>query len=161
SLTWDQGHEMAEHLRFTIDTGVAVYFCNPHSPWQRGTAENTNGLLRQYFPKGKSLAGGIQAALDRVADELNGRPQKTLGWKTSAQKLADLIESDLSAAKQRNSYRDLWCRCGHRRRASRPLEQRPKGSALTPDHWHPGWFREGHTVAPLARICLRCCYRPG
>lgn len=92
SLTWDQGLEMAEHKRFSIDSGVEVYFCDPHSPWQRGSNENTNGLLRQYFPKGKSLAGITQAQLDEVAAKLNRRPRKTLGFMTPAEKLAELIE---------------------------------------------------------------------
>ena len=91
SLTWDQGKEMAEHRRFSIETGVEVYFCDPRSPWQRGSNENTNGLLRQYFPKGKSLAGVTQADLDEVARKLNDRPRQTLGFRPPAENLTELI----------------------------------------------------------------------
>ena len=92
SLTWDQGSEMSEHRRFSVESGVEVYFCDPRSPWQRGSNENTNGLLRQYFPRRKSLADITQEHLDQIADKLNRRPRKTLGFRTPAEKLADLID---------------------------------------------------------------------
>ena len=91
SLTWDQGKEMAEHTRFTVDTGVQVYFCDPRSPWQRGSNENTNGLLRQYLPKSSDLRQLDQVALDAIAAELNGRPRQTLGFKTPSQALAEAL----------------------------------------------------------------------
>jgi IS30 family transposase len=91
SLTWDQGHEMAEHARFTVDTGVAVYFCDPKSPWQRGSNENTNGLLRQYLPRHVSFRDYSQDDLDGVAAELNGRPRQTLGFKTPSEALAEVL----------------------------------------------------------------------
>jgi len=87
SLTWDRGLEMAEHKSFTVDTEVKVYFCDPQSPWQRGSNENTNGLLRQYFPKRTDLSVYSQAELDEVALRLNQRPRKTLGFQTPADKL--------------------------------------------------------------------------
>ena len=91
SLTWDQGKEMAAHARFTIDTDVPVYFCDPRSPWQRGSNENTNGLLRQYFPKRSEIAHYTQADLDAVAAELNGRPRQTLGWQSPSQALDEAL----------------------------------------------------------------------
>ena len=93
SLTWDQGAEMAEHVQLRTDVGLAVYFCDPHSPWQRGTNENTNGLLRQYFPKGTDLTRYDQSELDAVALTLNSRPRKTLEWKTPAEALEEHLQS--------------------------------------------------------------------
>ena len=91
SLTWDQGKEMAEHVRFTVDTGVQIYFCDPASPWQRGSNENTNGLLRQYFPHRCEISAYSQAELNAVARELNGRPRRTLGGLTPSEAFAEAV----------------------------------------------------------------------
>jgi IS30 family transposase len=91
SMAWDQGSEMALHTKITTETGMPIYFCDPHSPWQRGTNENTNGLLRQYFPKGTDLSFYGPGLLDQVAAELNARPRKRLDYRTPAEALVQLL----------------------------------------------------------------------
>jgi IS30 family transposase len=93
SLTWDRGKELSAHARFTVETGVPVFFADPHSPWQRGSNENTNGLLRQYFPKGTDLSRWTAEQINAVAHALNSRPRKTLGWKTPAEALDQHLQS--------------------------------------------------------------------
>jgi IS30 family transposase len=91
SVTWDRGKELAQHKDFSVATDVAVFFCDPHSPWQRGSNENTNGLLRQYFPNGEDVSLHTQSQLDAVAKRLNQRPRKTLGFETPAERLSQLL----------------------------------------------------------------------
>ena len=93
SLTWDRGSEMADHKRFTLATDVQVYFCDPRSPWQRGSNENTNGLLRQYLPKGIDISSYSQAKLNAMARQLNERPRKTLGYRTPAEMFSHTVAS--------------------------------------------------------------------
>ena len=93
SLTWDQGSELAQHREIASELGLDVYFCDPHSPWRRGTNENTNGLLRQYMPKGTDLSLLTEADLDAIADQLNDRPRKTLNWDTPKQRLELLLRA--------------------------------------------------------------------
>ena len=97
SLTWDQGAEMSQHVRLRLDSGLQIYFCDPHSPWQRGTNENTNGLLRQYFPKGTDLSTVTATDLTAIAFTLNTRPRKSLGWRTPAEALDRVLQSHLTS----------------------------------------------------------------
>ena len=118
SITWDRGIEMIEHKQFTVDTGVDVYFCDPHAPWQRGSNENTNGLLRQYFPKGTSLTRYTATDLQAAADSLNGRPRETLNWAHTNRSTHQLPCNDRDAPARARAGASRWVG-GRRRRARR------------------------------------------
>jgi IS30 family transposase len=93
SLTWDRGKELSQHAAFKVETGIEIYFADPHSPWQRGTNEDTNGLLRQYFPKGTDLSRWTAEAVEAVSTTINSRPRKSLGWRTPAEALDEHLRS--------------------------------------------------------------------
>ena len=124
SLTWDRGKEMADHKNFTLATDVQVYFCDPRSPWQRGSNENTNGLLRQYFPKGMDLSGYSQAYLNNIALRLNQRPRKTLGFETPADRLRRCCNDQLNP--QPNSDHHAVSPAHNSAKQSLPDSARPK-----------------------------------